>query len=89
MLIQNRSDDAWKVVSRLHGSGSDDGAAALFAREEFYQISRQVSADIAASSGENIWTLFKKPSYRRRMICAFLTMFGSESTGILVIYSML
>lgn len=88
MLLQNRPDDAWKVVSRLHGAGKGSNPSVeLFAKEEFYQISRQAQADQAASAGENLWTLFTKRSYRHRMICAFLTMFGSESTGILVIYS--
>ena len=86
--MANRPDEAWLVVDKLHGTkGSEDSHARSFAKEEFYQISRQVQADQLAASGETFWTLFTRPSYRRRMICTFLTMFGSESTGILVIYS--
>lgn len=87
-MLQNRPEDAWEVVSKLHGNGNaEDQTAISFAKEEFYQISRQAEADRVISANETIWTLFTKPSYRRRMICAFLTMFGSESTGILVVYS--
>lgn len=89
MLFKDRPSDAWKVVSKLHGSGEEaDATVASFAREEFYQMSQQVQADKIMATGESFMTLFKKVSYRKRMICAFLTMFGAESTGILVIYSM-
>ncbi|KAJ9494968.1 hypothetical protein H2202_009443 [Exophiala xenobiotica] len=89
VLYKDRPAEAWKVVSKLHGSNEegDDSAIASFAREEFYQMTHQVQADKAMAAGENLMTLFKKPSYRKRMICAFLTMFGAESTGILVIYN--
>ncbi|KAK7890390.1 hypothetical protein LTR67_008276 [Exophiala xenobiotica] len=89
LLYKDRPAEAWKVVSKLHGSNEegDDSAIASFAREEFYQMTHQVQADKAMAAGENLMTLFKKPSYRKRMICAFLTMFGAESTGILVIYN--
>lgn len=86
VLMQNRADEAWKTVEKLHGSHSNEEAE-TFAKEEFYQMHCQVEADQTMASGETIWTLFTKPSYRKRMICAFLTMFGAESTGILVVYS--
>ncbi|KIX06601.1 uncharacterized protein Z518_04577 [Rhinocladiella mackenziei CBS 650.93] len=89
LLVQDRHDEAWKVVEKLHCGVEDshDSATAQFAREEFYQMSHQVAADKKMSSKETVWTLFTKPSYRKRMFCAFLVMFGSESTGILVIYN--
>ncbi len=90
-MFKDRPSEAWKVVSKLHGSTdeADDSTIASFAREEFYQMTHQVQADKEMAAGESLMTLFRKPSYRKRMICAFLTMFGAESTGILVIYSML
>lgn len=88
MLIQNRPDDSWKVVLRLHGVGNDASSETVsFAKQEFYQMRVQAAADSHMAAIETVWTLFRKPSYRKRMICAFLTMFGSESTGILVVYS--
>jgi hypothetical protein len=86
--MRNRPDGAWAVTSKLHGSPkAHDAQASLFAKEEFYQMSHQVAVDQAMGVNENVLTLFKKPSYRRRMVCAFLTTFGAESTGILVVYS--
>lgn len=75
-------------MEKLHGTTNDiHSQAAIFAREEFYQMKCQVVVDERMASTETVMTLFKKPSYRKRMICAFLTMFGAESTGILVVYS--
>lgn len=87
--MNDRMDDAWSVIIKLHGVSQNDttSAAASFAREEFYQMKQQAVADKATASGESFGTLFTKPSYRKRMLCAFFTMFASESTGILVVYS--
>ncbi|RHZ62623.1 hypothetical protein CDV55_105347 [Aspergillus turcosus] len=89
VVMNDRMDDAWKVISKLHGIGQTEtaSAAASFAREEFYQMKQQAIADKSAAAGETFVTLFTKPSYRKRMICAFFTMFASESTGILVVYN--
>lgn len=88
VLVQKRPDDAWKIVSKLHGVADEtQSTTTSFAREEFYQMSAQVLADERMAANETVMTLFTKPSYRKRMLCAFLTMFGAESTGILVIYS--
>ena len=86
--MKDRDDEAWRTVLKLHSSGSDDdSAAATFAKEEYYQMKMQVHRDQAIAAEETVSTLFTKPSYRKRMFCAFMTMFGTESTGILVIYS--
>jgi hypothetical protein len=50
-------------------------------------MSGQVDADKRLHGQEGLLDLWRKPSYRKRMICAFVTMFASESSGILVIYS--
>ncbi|KAI9870980.1 MAG: hypothetical protein M1830_003560, partial [Pleopsidium flavum] len=85
LLLQRRRDEAWKIVARLH-LGADDPDQ-VFAREEFYQMSRQVETDRVLYENETLMDLFRKPSYRKRMICGFLTMFAAESSGILVIYN--
>ncbi|KAK4944923.1 hypothetical protein LTR10_015842 [Elasticomyces elasticus] len=88
LLMNDRFDEAWAIVLKLHADGKDPEAEDVhFATEEFYQMRRQVAADKAVASQETLMTLFTKPSYRKRMICGFLTMFGAESTGILVIYN--
>ena len=50
-------------------------------------MSRQVEADRSMRDSMSLMELWRKPSYRKRMICGFITMFASESSGILVIYS--
>jgi len=88
LLMRDRNEEAWKITLRLHSGGdSVESGAAVFANEEFYQMSTQVRADKVRAAEETVWTLFTKPSYRKRMICAFLTMFGAESTAILVVYN--
>ncbi|KAH8697583.1 general substrate transporter [Talaromyces proteolyticus] len=86
LLMQGRQQEAWDIVEKLHNSDKDDSRVS-FAREEFYQMTNQVSADQEMASSETLTTLFTKKSYRRRMLCAFMTMFASESTAILVIYN--
>ncbi|CAK7213533.1 hypothetical protein SBRCBS47491_001832 [Sporothrix bragantina] len=91
LIMKDRFDEAWVVLAKLHGIAGheQDSREATFAREEFYQMRQQVAADkrLAAIEGASIATLFKKPSYRKRMFCAFMTMFGAESTAILVVYN--
>lgn len=87
MLLQKRPDEAWEIVSRLHHNPEDPSEH--FAREEFFQMSQQVEADRKFYETESVWILFTKPSYRKRMLCGFMTFFGNESSGVLVIFSML
>ncbi|CAK7234124.1 hypothetical protein SCUCBS95973_008828 [Sporothrix curviconia] len=91
LIMKDRPDEAWAILAKLHGiAGHEQGSQeATFAREEFYQMRQQVAADkrLAAIEGASITTLFTKPSYRKRMFCAFMTMFAAESSGILVVYN--
>lgn len=50
-------------------------------------MSRQVEADRSMRESMSLKELWTKPSYRKRMICGAITMFASESSAILVIYS--
>jgi hypothetical protein len=86
VLMQGRRQEAWDIVEKLHNSEKDSSRIS-FAREEFYQMTYQVSADQEMARSETVTTLFTKPSYRKRMFCAFMTMFASESTAILVVYN--
>lgn len=88
VLTKQRNDEALNVVLKLHAHKSpEDSPAVQFAKEEFYQMKTQVERDEATSQGETLGALFTRPSYRKRMFCGFLVMFGSQSTGILVVYS--
>lgn len=84
--MKNRTHEAWAVLGKLHDAKISSERSS-FAKEELYQITHQVAEDQELARSETVWTLFTKASYRKRMICAFLVMFGSESTGILVVYN--
>ena len=72
-------------MSRLHGDNtSEDGG--LYAREEFYQMVKQVQADSAAWAKGGNSQLFTKPSYRKRMWMGFFIQYAAQSTGAQVIY---
>lgn len=86
VLMQGRREEALGIIEKLHKSEKDSSMVS-FAREEFYQMTYQVAADQEMARSETVATLFKKPSYRKRMFCAFMTMFASESTAILVVYN--
>ena len=88
LLMKDRTDEAWEVTAKLHGSANDPASEkGIFAREEFYEMKEQVRADVAKASRESLLDLFRIPSYRKRMITSFFVMFGAQSTGILVIYN--
>lgn len=91
LVLKDRHDEAWAILSKLHGISDDDDSSpeAIFAKEEFYQMRHQVAADKrqAAIDGGSLKALFSKPSYRKRLFCAFITMFAAQSTGNLVVYN--
>ncbi|MCJ1303989.1 hypothetical protein MMC08_006800 [Hypocenomyce scalaris] len=86
LLTRDRNEEAWEIVSRLHGGDKDEDRR-LFAREEFYQMVQQVRADNAAwTSGGGHRQIFTKPSYRKRMWMGFFIQYTVQSTGAQVIY---
>lgn len=81
-------DEARHVLERLRESPDDPEN--LVAKEEFYQTKEQIQleAEKLAASGNTVWTaVLKKPSYRKRMIIGFLTQWGAEFGGPLIIVS--
>lgn len=82
LLMRGRSDEAWKIIEKLHDS-KNNSSAISFAREEFYVMKNQVEADLELAKQATWMSMFRSPSDRKRLFCAFMTMFGSESTCIL------
>jgi len=83
LLIKNRASEAWEIVSKIHVT--NDGASLEFARGEFYQMQKQIEADL---SMDGSWkALFTKRNYLKRLMlsCGFAVI--GQSTGILVINS--
>jgi MFS family permease len=88
LLQKGNNEEAWTVLQRLRGSSQDPGD--LVAKEEFYQTQQQLAMDSAKLKklGVNPWTaVLKVKSYRKRMIVGFLTQWGAEFGGPLVIVS--
>ena len=86
LLQKGRKEEAWTVVKRLRvPPGTVDDIAA---REELYQIGEQLALDNTKLSklGVGPWgAVMKIRSYRMRMLIGFLTQWGAEFGGPLVI----
>jgi MFS family permease len=87
LLQKGRNEEAWTTVKRLRmspGSPNDD----TIAMEEMYQIRAQLAMDDAKLKqlGYGPWgAAMKIKSYRKRMWIGFLTQWGAEFAGPLVI----
>ncbi|KAH7028963.1 general substrate transporter [Microdochium trichocladiopsis] len=86
LLQKGRIEEAWEVIQNLRRSPDDPRD--LVALEEIYQVRQQIALDAAKlkAIGCGPWTaVIKKKSYRKRMIIGFLTQWGAEFAGPLVI----
>lgn len=89
LLAQDRSQEAWDILSKLRQSPEDPEQ--LSAKEEFYQMREQLhlEARIRANLNQSVWiAVFTKPSYRKRIIIGFMTQWGIQFAGTLVIVSL-
>lgn len=88
LLQKGRTAEAWDVLRKLRRSEGDKED--LVAREELYQVKMQIALDTQKleAIGCTPWTaVIKKKSYRKRMMIGFLTQWGAEFAGPLVIVS--
>ncbi|KAI1335076.1 general substrate transporter [Xylariaceae sp. FL0016] len=86
LMSKGHTDEAWNVLRRLRQSPTDPDD--LVAKEEYYQIEKQLELDAQKLSayGGNPWkAILKKKSYRKRMVIGFLTQWGAEFGGPLII----
>nr|KMM69061.1 hypothetical protein CPAG_05384 [Coccidioides posadasii RMSCC 3488] len=86
LISKGKYDEAWEILRRLRQSKDDPQD--LVAKEEFYQSKEQVKleAEKLAATGCSLWmAVLKKKSYRKRMIIGFLTQWGAEFGGPLII----
>lgn len=79
--MRNRPDDALKVLVRLHAGKSSDSHA--FAEEEFQILKAQI--DFEARSRQPLLALLKNAPMRKRLSIGFVTMFGTQCIGTLII----
>jgi MFS family permease len=89
LISKGKVDEARNVLRRLRQSKDDPND--LVAKEEFYQTKEQLhlEAEKLAATGHSVWTaVWKIKSYRRRMLIGFLTQWGAEFGGPLIIVSL-
>lgn len=90
LLQKGRSDEAWEMLKKLRASKDDPSH--VVAKEELYQIREQLALDQAKLQKLSVspWgAVLKIKSYRKRMIIGFLTQWGAEFAGPLIIVSLL
>lgn len=81
LLLKNQTEKAWDVISHIHYDATDTDQA--FVKEEFFQMQKQIEFD---QTLDGSWTqLFRKPSYRKRMLMAAFLQFLGQSTAVLVV----
>jgi hypothetical protein len=79
-------DEAQRVLKRLRQSNDDPND--VVAKEEFYQTKEQLQLEAQKldATGHSVWTaVWKIRSYRKRMVIGFLTQWGAEFGGPLII----
>ncbi|OAG37614.1 hypothetical protein AYO21_08222 [Fonsecaea monophora] len=83
LVMQDRTDEARAVISKLHGH--HDEAGHEFAELEVKQMVDQISFEHRNAMGW--WELIMSKRYRRRFILTIITQSMSQSAGIVVIAS--
>jgi len=73
-----------RVLKKLRAKREDPDANS--AQIEYLQVKQQVELEAEEGSQSLIYML-KKPSIRKRMLCGFLLLFLSQSTGVLVVFN--
>ncbi|KAF9887180.1 hypothetical protein FE257_010434 [Aspergillus nanangensis] len=82
LLQQDRSQEALEVVKKLHGSADDDDNLVM---HEFTQMREQLAMDKVNMQGATMFQELMKPHNLKRIALGFITMFGAQCTGTLVI----
>ncbi|CAI7646981.1 unnamed protein product [Penicillium bialowiezense] len=85
LISKGKFDEAQFVIEKLRESPDDPDN--LIAKEEFFQTKEQIrlEAERLATYG-SVWkAVFKKKTYRKRMAIGFLTQWGAEFGGPLII----
>lgn len=81
LLLNGRNDKARKIVFDIHAIKGDPEND--YARGEFFQMEKQAEIDKTLNAS---WAeMFRKPSYRKRVILAIGFAFFSQCAGSLVI----
>lgn len=83
LLLQGRTEDAKAVVRNLHQLSKQEEHH--FAIAEFYQMQKQSEYD--RTLNPSYWQMFKRPSYRKRVILTVGYCILGQSTALLGQYT--
>jgi putative Ca2+/H+ antiporter (TMEM165/GDT1 family) len=78
-----KKDLAEATMIKLHKDKSDPTDS--FARREFIIMAAQL--DLESKKSKTTWQALQIPSVRKRFILAFLTMMGTQCSGLIVLLS--
>lgn len=81
LLQQGRRQEAFEIVKRLHKTR--DSVSDIKARQEFYLIEKQVEFDRSMTTLP--FEICRTPQNRRRLLVAFLLMWGNQFLGVYVL----
>ncbi|KAH7386664.1 general substrate transporter [Phaeosphaeria sp. MPI-PUGE-AT-0046c] len=85
LVEQGRGQEALQILCDLHTDKENSDGSFNKAQEEFRQVNEQLALDRHHLGAEGKMIIFKKASYRKRVLVGMATMFLSQSTGVLVI----
>lgn len=84
VYAHGKTEQAKAIMIRLHKDQQDPTDA--FALHEFRIMKAQI--DLEMQKNITIWQALQIPSVRRRFILGFVTMLGTQCSGLLVLLSM-
>ena len=85
VYAHGRAEQAQMTMIKLHKDKQDPSNS--FAMHEFTIMKAQI--DLEMEKKRNTWDALKIPSVRKRFILGFLTMMGTQCSGLLVLLSKL
>lgn len=83
LLSQDRRDEAFAVIKRLHRDKSDPHD--VVARQEYYLMEKQFESDNALSLRSHRFQMFKTKANRRRALVGMLLMTFDQLAGVYVL----
>ncbi|KIW89540.1 uncharacterized protein Z519_09696 [Cladophialophora bantiana CBS 173.52] len=77
LIMKGRHEEALVILRRMHQTSDDD----TFFMSEFNQIRAQLQLEV--DQKDNLFTILKRPSNRKRLYIAFILCTGQQLTGVI------
>jgi hypothetical protein len=79
LISKSKERHALEILQKLHSRPDDPSG--LAAKEEFYQISKQIELE-NATGVHGVWGMLKRASYRKRIYSGLLVQYVSISSRL-------